>query len=87
MRWTLKYFCLRSHKSQKRVARDSELLTENRFSEIVNAWIDPSPEERAAICRALGVSEQDVPDLFDVERNDDAMSIGAAGMSEARPRR
>lgn len=67
MRWKLKIACLRAAKSQRRVAAESGIV-ENRFSEIVNAWITPSPAERAAILRALNATEDD--GLFEVEPDD-----------------
>ena len=78
MRWKLKIACLRAGKSQRRVARESG-ITENRFSEIVNAWINPRPDEQLSILTALGPSHDD--SLFDVEP-DDRLS----GLAEARSR-
>jgi hypothetical protein len=84
----LKIACLRAGKSQRRAARDSNVV-ENRFSEIIHAWVDPREDERAAIRCALGVSEEEDPDLFEVERHDDDDTVipSTAGVSEARSRR
>jgi hypothetical protein len=75
MRINLKIACLKNLKTQRRVAALANVV-ENRFSEIVQGWIDPTPEERARIAAVLGVD--DTEDLFEVESSDPTLDTRGA---------
>ena len=53
MRLTLRNAIARSGRSQREFAR-AVPMREPRLSEIIHAWADPTPDERAAIARVLG---------------------------------
>lgn len=63
-RLQLKFAILAAGKTQRRVAADSG-ITENRFSEIVCGWIDPTADERTRIAAVLNASPER---LFSTER-------------------
>jgi hypothetical protein len=50
----LKVAIVRTGKSQRRVAAETERLTENRLSEIVRGWSEPRADEKEALARVLG---------------------------------
>ena len=62
MRMQLKLAIVAAGKSQRQVAAETPRVTENRLSEIVNGWIEPRDEEKAAIARVLG---QPIERLFE----------------------
>jgi hypothetical protein len=61
MRIPLKIAFVEAGTSQRRVARDAH-IAESRLSAIVQGWIEPRDDERAAIAQALNRS---VEQLFD----------------------
>jgi hypothetical protein len=54
MRKYLKLAIVESGRSQRSIAAETR-IAENRLSSIVNGWIAPTPDERAALQRVLGV--------------------------------
>ena len=60
MRLNLKIAIVRSEKSQRELARASD-VPENRLSSIVRGWVEPRDDERQAIADALG---QPADELF-----------------------
>jgi hypothetical protein len=58
----LKLAIVGTGKSQRQVAAETQRVTENRLSEIVNGWTEPRDEEKAALARVLG---QPIALLFD----------------------
>jgi transcriptional regulator with XRE-family HTH domain len=58
----LKLGIVAAGKSQRQVAAETQLLTENRLSEIVCGWIEPGADEKEALARVL---DQPVEQLFD----------------------
>ena len=51
----LKTAIIRSRKTQRQIARETQIL-ENRLSSIVRGWAEPRADERARLVRALGCS-------------------------------
>ena len=68
----LKLAIVRSQHSQREIAAASNIL-ENRFSSIVNGWVEPRPREREAIAVALG---QGIDDLFDRAQDEQRHAAG-----------
>jgi transcriptional regulator with XRE-family HTH domain len=66
MRLELKIWILASNKSQRQVAAEAD-LSESRLSEIVRGWVEPRIDERQALARVLGRSEET---LFPLPRFD-----------------
>jgi hypothetical protein len=58
----LKLALVASGKCQRRIAAETQRVTENRLSEIVNGWIEPRDDEKGAIARVL---DQPIDLLFD----------------------
>ena len=65
MNVNLKLAIFASGKTQRQVAAETRLLSENRLSEIVRGWTDPREEEKQALARVLNRS---VDALFDKNR-------------------
>jgi hypothetical protein len=65
----LKLAIVAAGKSQRQVAAETQRVTENRLSEIVNGWIEPRDDEKAAIARVLG---QPIELLFEIPLNEPA---------------
>jgi plasmid maintenance system antidote protein VapI len=57
VRVALKAKIAESRKSQRQVAAEAN-ITENRFSEIVRGWTNPTFDEETRIMRALNCSSQ-----------------------------
>ena len=55
MRVRLKVACIESGKTQRQIAAESK-IPENRFSEIVRGWVEPTADERAVLARVIGQS-------------------------------
>ena len=53
MRVALKSFIYASGKSQRQIAVEAN-ITENRLSEFVRGWTDPTESEQRALIRVLG---------------------------------
>jgi hypothetical protein len=64
VRLNLKTAILRAGTSQRRAALCCG-ISENRFSSIVQGWVDPRPEEKARIAAFLKIPPTD--SLFDAE--------------------
>jgi transcriptional regulator with XRE-family HTH domain len=55
----LKLAIVASGKSQRRIATDSQ-ITENRISEIVCGWVEPTAVEQARIAAALNTTTDEL---------------------------
>jgi transcriptional regulator with XRE-family HTH domain len=53
MRMHLKLAILAAGKTQRQVAAETKLLSENRLSEIVRGWVQPSDAEKKALAQSL----------------------------------
>jgi hypothetical protein len=58
----LKLAILAAGKTQREVAAQTQLLSENRLSEIVCGWTQPREEEKAALARVL---KEELAQLFE----------------------
>jgi transcriptional regulator with XRE-family HTH domain len=62
MRLRLKVAILAAGKSQRQVALETNLISENKLSDIVRGWTEPRDDEKAALARVLA---QPVDQLFE----------------------
>lgn len=62
MRLGLKLAIVAAGKTQRQIASETKLLSENRLSEIVCGWAAPRDDEKEALARVLN---QPVSPLFD----------------------
>lgn len=53
MRLGLKLAILAAGKTQRQTAAETNLLSENRLSEIVREWAEPRDDEKEALARVL----------------------------------
>lgn len=79
MRLALKMAIIVAGKTQRQVAAETRLLSENRLSEIVCGWVDPNENERAALARVL---HREAAALFGDSRSDVTTT---ADLSQAGP--
>ena len=72
MRLGLKLAILAAGKTQRQTAADTQLISENRLSELVRGWAEPRDDEKDALARVL---HQPVSVLFedvDLKKNADS---------------
>ena len=62
MRLRLKFAILAAGKTQRETAAETNILSENKLSEIVRGWTDPRDDEKEALARVLN---QQVAVLFE----------------------
>jgi hypothetical protein len=53
MRLGLKIAILESDQTQRQIAVETGLLSENRLSSIVRGWVEPRDDEKAALAKVL----------------------------------
>jgi hypothetical protein len=66
----LKLAIVSADKTQRQVAFETNLLTENRLSEIICGWIMPRDDEKLALSRVL---KQPIDTLFEPEEEHPAV--------------
>ena len=77
MRLGLKLAILTAGKTQRQTAADTQLMSENRLSDLVRGWAEPRDDERDALARVL---RQPVSVLFEnVDSKKNADPAGTAG--------
>jgi hypothetical protein len=65
MRLALKLAIVAAEKSQRQIAAETRVLSENRLSDIVRGWVTPRDDEKTALARVL---RQPVSRLFKQQR-------------------
>ena len=56
MRLRLKVAILAAGKSQRQVALETNLISENKLSDIVRGWTEPRDDEKAALARVRSLN-------------------------------